>query len=248
MEERKSNYDVFKQQALERFLTYDQRKCIDRLQLENDEQFIFIPFCGRVYRLGRREPVMESVPGNAEGIGGSTGEAAEAAAAGNRTVHVSEMAGDGWKEASCNEVLTICDLLCHTEAPVVLSGEYCSLESLNRVRGGSSTILGEGFHARTEALFDQNLERLKKAAEELQGVPAGKGDAAYQIPLFGEISMRFSFYASDEEFPPKLTIYFDRDICRYLFYETLYYAANLVLERLQDRIIELKAEEAEMIL
>lgn len=208
-QERISNYDKFKMDALARFLTYDQEKLIQRLNLQADEEYIYVPFCGRDYRIGRQSPSME---------------------------YVSSFPGKCclWKEANSNAVLTICDLLCHTADPIFLSGTVTTLEGLNRVKGGSTTILGDGFYGNVEKFFDGKTSELAKVCEMLEGVPMGKGDVAYKIPLFENISLQISFYESDDEFPAKLTFFLDQDICKYLFYETLWYMIILVMEVLME--------------
>lgn len=209
MAERESNYDKFKMQALKRFLTYEQEPLIQRLKLVANDEWIYVHFLDQDYRIHRSKPCME---------------------------FRLENSCEAWKEADANAVLTICDLLCHTEDPIVLSGYYKTVESLNRVKGGSSTILGGGIHERYGKLFDGKADKLRKACEQLHGEPMGKGDVAYRIPLFEDMSMLFSFYESDDEFPAKMTIMYDENICTYLFYETIWYLANLVVNRMTELI------------
>ncbi len=206
---RESNYDKFKNDALVRFLTYEQEPLIRRLNLTADQTYIYVPFCGREYRIHREEPVMEF-----------------------RNFY--EESSD-WAEANANAVLTICDLLCHTEEPIQLSGTFTTLEGLNRVKGGnSSTTLGDGFFSEREKFFDQHVPEIRNACQTLGAVPMGKGDIAYRIPLFGSLALQISFYESDDEFPAQLTYFMDQKICDYLFYETLWYMINLVMEQIVE--------------
>lgn len=234
MAEKGSNYDIFKMDALKRFLTYEQESLIKRLNLEADELYIYVVFCGRKYRIGRNEPVMEYQ----NLYGRKADEDSEEVVSGNSfelvSGNLSDQTGSGWKEADANGVLTICDLLCHTEDPIVLSGTFTTLEGLNRVKAGSGTILGDGFYGSTERYFDGHVKELSVACEMLGGVPMGKGDVAYRIPLFGSIALQISFYESDDEFPAKLTFFLDKDICDYLFFETLWYMIGFVMETLKE--------------
>lgn len=233
MKKKESNYDKFKRDALVRFLTYDQEPLIRRLHLDADDTWIYISFCGRQYRLHRSLPLMER-----KALGITSMEQRD-----QGTVSAEQGSGETlslpeceWQEADCNAVLTICDLLCHTTEPIQLSGSFTTLEGLNRVKGGTVSTLGDGFYRSTEACFDKHLQELKKACESLGGVPAGKGDAAYRIPLFGSIALQISFYESDDEFPAQLTFFLDQKICSYLFYETLWYLILLVMDELKRRI------------
>lgn len=243
-----SNYDIFKMDALKRFLTYEQAPLIRRLNLDADEQYIYITFCGRYYRIGRTEPLMEYR--NVWQADGSCCDAADQrkldadagkeADTGKETDAGKEAdawkEADTWKEADANAVLTICDLLCHTEEPVLVSGTFTTLEGLNRVKAGSGTILGEGFYGKTELFFNDHVRELAAACEVLGGVPMGKGDVAYRIPLFGSLALQISFYEADDEFPAKLTFFLDKDICKYLFYETLWYMIGFVMDTLKEII------------
>ncbi len=210
---RESNYDVFKKDALRRLLTYDQEKISRRLGLDCDETYIYITFLGREYRIHRQEPLMEyknDLPG--------------------------ENAGDAWIEADSNAVMTICDLLCHTDKPIELSGTFTTLDSLNRVKAGTSGVLGNGFYQKRAEYYDRHLPQLKRAFEALGSIAEGKGDASYTVPVFGPVSLRISFYQSDDEFPAQLTFFYDQNICEYMFYETLWYLNLLVTDRLNELI------------
>lgn len=209
MKNQVSNYEIFKQQALKRILTFDQEQIIERLSLASDENYIYVKFFGRLYRLNRQNPEMERSDQN-------------------RMI---------WQDASPNEVLTIGDLFCHTPDPIRLSGTFMSLQSLNRVKSGTTqTTLASGMFEKTAQIFDQKMEQLQKACEQLGGIPAGKGDVAYEFPLFEQIHVRFSFYGSDDEFDPQITMLFDSEICNYLFYETLYYVVGIVTDRLVELV------------
>jgi hypothetical protein len=214
-----SNYEVFKQDALKRFLTYNQELIIQRLGLKADDAYIYIEYCKCIYRLGRKMPSLER----------------------NNLIIMNEnndySAPDSWKETDYNEALTLCDLLCHTDEPIHLSENYVPLQSLNTVQGGSTqSTLGKGLLKSTEQFFDGKDKILRSACESLGGIATGKGDVAYEIPLFESIHARFSFYDSDEEFEAKATIMFPSDICNYLYFETLWYASVIMLDRLKELI------------
>ncbi len=212
-----SNYELFKQEALQRFLTYDQEAVIRRLNLQADDDYIYVDFCTRHYRLGRKTPVLEKIAYSKETSEG---------AADCQTI---------WEATTSNEALSICDLLCHTEAPIRISGEYCTIQRLNRVQGGNAQVtLGNGFWDHALSVFDEKKELLAKACEALGGIPAGKGDVAYEIPLFEPIRMRFSFYESDDEFDAEMTFLFAAEICEFLHYETLYYIVNMLIDYLLE--------------
>ena len=211
---KESNYDITKRDALRRFLTYDTGKCADRLSLAYDENAIYVPFVTDLYALSRREESMVLVRRD--------GMACPA---------------DTPIEAGFNEILTVCDLLCHTEEPPVLSGDFVSLESLNRIMGGTSqSSLGGGFWHRISSAFDGHLEEVKRVCADLGATFTGKGDISCLLPITGPVSMLLRYYEADDEFPASLTLMFDKNICTYLYFETLWYAASAVLDRILERL------------
>lgn len=199
--ERRSNYDIFREEALKRFLTYDPLPLQRRLNLQREGNDLLVSLFSETYRLSVAEPVCLDAAG---------------------------------KPAGVNAVLTLCDLLCHSEQPLLLSPDYKSLASLNRVKGGTtSTTLVSAGGSENEKLFDKYPEALAAACEALGGIRMGKGDVAYRIPLHGDICVQLEFYCSDEEFPPQVTFLFPENVCDYLFFETLYYAIGLLLSKLK---------------
>lgn len=49
----RSNYDQALEQAQRLFLTYDQQPIAEKLRLQQDDDFLFLPFFGRLYRVCR---------------------------------------------------------------------------------------------------------------------------------------------------------------------------------------------------
>ena len=224
--DRTNNYDIFKQDALKRFLTYDQETVTRRLNLPLDEQYIYVPFGSHLYRIHRGLPLMER---SADLLVYEKGCLVPSSAEACREAET-------WQEADSNEVLSICDLLCHTTEPVHLAGRYQTLRSLNRVMGGTVSTLGSGFFGNTERFWDGRDRELAAACRALGGIPKGKGDVAYEIPIFEDIALLLQFYDSDDEFPPQLTFFLDEKICDYFFYETTWYLVSLITEQITQRV------------
>ena len=56
------------------------------------------------------------------------------------------------------------------------------------------------------------------------------------LPVFPGVSMCLKFYFADEEFPPQLTFLWDKNMLQFVRYETVYYIAGCIRERLLKRI------------
>ncbi len=203
--ERISNYEITKRQMQKEFLKYDQEKMIRKFQLKHDPDFLFVRFVGKDYRIGRKDGV---VSGSADDFRTS-------------------------QEAGYNEAMTIYDVLCYSRDDCCLSGEFVSMQSLSSVMGGSKPV-GSGLFAGKLPLFDHRENALAAACESLGGTKAGKGDVAYQLPLFDFLPAIFQFWNSDEEFPPSLQLFTDKNMLDYMHYETVWFAVSHLLDRIEE--------------
>ena len=98
---RGSNYETTKKESQKLFLKYDQQHMIDKFQLQHDDDFLYIEFIARRYRIDRRS-------GNVEWKEDS----------------------DLWHEAGFEEVLSIFDVLCYSKDGCHLSGNYCGISNV----------------------------------------------------------------------------------------------------------------------
>lgn len=198
-----SNYEIMKKKGAERFLTYDPGEIMDRFALRSDGAYLYMTFLSRPYRVQLSTGLCER--GTEDG---------------------------GFEEAGFNEAMTLYDLLCHTGEPVRLSGEFVPMERLATVHNAVS-YAGEGSFRQLERRFAGREEALAAACEALGGAKQGRGDVSYYIPVFGEVGLLLSFWRADEDFPASLTVFCDRDLTKYIFYETLWYMAGHVLGEIE---------------
>lgn len=66
MDERRSNYDIAKENARKIFLAYDQRKLIERWRLDSDKDFIYLFFVGDRYSINRQNGQVLPADGGSE--------------------------------------------------------------------------------------------------------------------------------------------------------------------------------------
>ena len=52
------------------------------------------------------------------------------------------------------------------------------------------------------------------------------------IPVFPFLPLYVQYWRGDEEFPPQLTLLWDKNTTQFLHYETVYYLTGFLLERL----------------
>jgi len=202
----RDNYTEMKNRMRGQFLQYDQEKMIRKFDLAATEEHIFITFIGREYRVLRK-----------------TGD-----------VQWSE---DGFltcHDAGFNEAMTIYDVLCCSKGDCCTTGEYASSVNLPGT-GHTGWRTGSGLlYDRHASAFNSAPEALSRACAMLGGVPEGRGDAAFRIPIFPFLPVRFSFWLSDEDFPPEIKVLWDTGALSFLHFETLWYAEGHLLTRLNE--------------
>ncbi len=137
----------------------------------------------------------------------------------------------GGRPANFCEALTVFDWLCDRKENAWALWEYCPITSLPGV-----LVSGGGLVMRTAELaakIDQDPAAFEKICRALGGAPMLTGDIAYELPVFPDMGMAVKFYRSDEDFPASLTFLWDKNILQFIRYETVYYLAACVRERLE---------------
>ncbi len=134
--------------------------------------------------------------------------------------------------AGFNEVMTIYDVLCGSKPGARLSGEFVRVNDLDGVT--KTAYLGGNLFDGSARAFTHRTEALRAACEKLGGTPGTVGDVSYIIPLFDFFPVTLQFWDGDEEFDPVLKLMWDRRTLDFMRYETTYYAAGHLLERLRE--------------
>lgn len=207
LELRMSNYEITKLQTEKLFLQYDQEKILRKFPLKYDEKYIYIDFIRHLYRIER-----------------STGKICWSS---DGFVHMTE--------ADYHETMTIYDVLCYSREDCSSSEEFVNMQSLSSIRGSTGSVGGGVFDADAK-FFDHKDEVFSAACEKLGGIRTGKGDVAYEIPLFDFLNFRIQFWDSDEEFDACLQFFMDKNILQYMHYETIWYAVGHLLKRIREEM------------
>lgn len=207
---RMSNYEITKRKMQKEFLKYSQEEMVHKFGLESDENYVYIRFLKHLYRVGRMDGRIEWY----------------------------EQEFEKWQEADYNEAMTLYDILCCSKAGCCPAGEFIPLRNLSALKGSSPTHADKGFYRKEEELFDHQDEKLSRACQALDGIKKGKGDVAYEIPVFGSLSVLLQFWDSDEEFPASLQIFCDKNILDYMRYETVWYMLNHLMSLLKSAFSE----------
>lgn len=140
----------------------------------------------------------------------------------------------GLGEAGYSEVMTLYDVLCYSKPHCKASGRMVNMGSVSTIQGGSMKREGDGLFGRYEAEFDQRDEALSEACAKLGGVPEGKGDVAYHIPMFPFLDVMLQYWDSDDEFPASLQLFVDDKIIDFMHCETVWFALSHMMERIRE--------------
>ena len=154
----------------------------------------------------------------------------------DRTLHIRRRDGQlltpAGEKADFNAVLSVYDILCHSEDTPRLQGQFVPTTALHRIQGTHS--VHENFHSREADFFNARQEALHRACKAMGGVPSAPGDICYIIPVFDCFPCCLRFWAADEEFPASLQYFWDANATDFVYYETLWYIAGALSRRLRE--------------
>lgn len=199
-----SNYEKMRDQARALFLTHDQAGMIDRWALAHDDDFLYVDYFSQPLRIDRATAQVS---------------------------HAGEPAPGTYRGQSfVNESMALFDLLTLSPTRPRAAGRWASISSLGGIIGAGHdrTLSHEG----TAAKFAGRMDALARACERLRGVPAGKADVDYAVPVFHDFAIRFQFWDGDDEFPANIKYLFDENALQYMHYETLWYVMGNLADRL----------------
>ena len=134
--------------------------------------------------------------------------------------------------AGFHEAMTIFDVLCESRPDCRLSGEFVRVNDLDGVT--KTAHLGGNLFDGSAKAFTHRTEELKAACEALGGTAGNVGDVSYTIPMFDFLPVTLQFWDADDEFDAVLKIMWDRRTLDFMRYETTWYAAGHLMDRLEE--------------
>ena len=201
-----SNYEIMRNQMRGEFVKYNQQKMIEKFSLRNDEEYIYIDFMLREYRIDRKTGVVEWSED-----------------------HFATSA-----EADYNESMTIYDILCYSRDGCSLSGNYCSVNMLKgTVKSGS---VGSDLFQKSADAFNGKLEKLEAVCGTFGEKVDLSGDVAAKLYPFTFLPVIIQFWEADEEFPANLKFMFDENILDYMHFETIFFMMGHIVKRIQEKM------------
>ena len=125
-------------------------------------------------------------------------------------------------EAGYSETLSIFDLLCH-RGEKSLSGEFATVNSLNDGPVSQGVPMEDNSFAE---LIDKHTKDFILACEAIGFKAVSIGDVGFELEIYKGLKARLKFYKSDDEFPASITMLFEKNMLKYVNYETVFYIAG----------------------
>ena len=201
-----SNYEIMKKQMSSEFVKYDQEKMIRKFGLKADENYIYIRFVERDYRINRTNG---KVTWSSDGF-------------------MTETEGD------YNEAMTIYDVLCNSRDDCTAAYTYSPVTMLkNTVK---STGVGGNFFQKTADRCAGKLQQLEKVLYRIGKKAEFKGDVAAYINAFDFLPIVVQFWDADDEFSAVLKFMVDENIQDFMHFETVMFMLSHVANRICEEM------------
>ncbi len=142
-----------------------------------------------------------------------------------------EVVDGAGEKAPFYAAMSIYDVLCRSERTPVLAGTFVPTMELHGIMGSNS--VHEDLNRRDAVFFSGRMEALAAACRALGGTPGSRGDVSFRIPVFDFFPTELRFWEADEEFPAQLQFFWDRNALDFAHYETIWYMAGALTEKLR---------------
>ncbi|MDO5337628.1 MAG: DUF3786 domain-containing protein [Eubacteriales bacterium] len=199
-----SSHEALAEQWRTAFSGYNPTRISRILHLEEDENYLYVSYFQRPYRLSLKDGILE------------------------------KKLKDSWtEELYFNEAMSIYHLLHYTRDLPLNSGIWVPNTSLKGA-GVHSRSLYDPLLPPFAMKFSGKISRLEAACQLLGGIKLSKGDASYQFTAFPQIPLQLIFWDIDEDFPAQVQILFDRQVTDFVHFETTGCIISDLLELLEE--------------
>ncbi len=215
-----SNYEIQSDVAREAFLTFDFEDIVKKLDLKQDNEYLYVKFINNEYRLGKKSSEIQRIEENSTYI-----------------------------DAGFYEIMSILDLLDNlknlSKEELKASKNFVAPTGLKEsAPTGLKEVANAGNKQRNSWIFLKNakafsgkIDKLEKACKELGGIKIDNGDVGYIIDIFDYIKVMFVYYDEDSDFESEIKVLWTDNILKFVHYETTYYMLEYLFEKML-KIIE----------
>ena len=203
-----SNYEIKSDVAREAFLTFDFEDIVKKLDLKQDNEYLYVKFINNEYRLGKKSSEIQRIEENSTYI-----------------------------DAGFYEIMSILDLLDNlknlSKEELKASKNFVAPTGLKEVANAGN----KQRNLKNAKAFSGKIDKLEKACKELGGIKIDNGDVGYIIDIFDYIKVMFVYYDEDSDFESEIKVLWTDNILKFVHYETTYYMLEYLFEKML-KIIE----------
>ncbi|MDO5411394.1 MAG: DUF3786 domain-containing protein [Lachnospiraceae bacterium] len=217
------DYEGICKQWLTAFTNYDPARVMEILDLKRDDDFLFLTYFQRPFRLRLANGVLEKKLDESDPDIPADGVWSE--------YHYYE---GGWTDrVYFNEAMSVYHLLSNVKDHPLLHGVWIPNRELDPRAIGNKR---EDLLCKTFAeQFAGKLDALDLACRKLNGKKLkSRADLSYEFEAFPRVALQLHFWDEDDEFPAQVQILVDRNITDFVHLETTGCMASDLFEILTD--------------
>lgn len=206
-----SNYEIQSDVAREAFLKFNHQDIVEKLDLKQDAEYLYVKFINNEYRLGKKSSIIQRIEEDSTYI-----------------------------DAEFYEIMSILDLLDNlknfSKKELISSKNFVAPTGLKEVANAGNTQRNSWIFSKNAKAFSGKLDKLEQACEEIGGIKIDKGDVGYIIDIFDYIKVMFVYYDEDSDFEPEIKVLWTDNVLKFVHYETTYYMLEYLFEKMLNII------------
>lgn len=198
-----SEYEMVCRQWQQEFTGYDPARISRILHLRSDDQWLYLTYYGKMYRLNLEDG------------------------------HLEKEMQDGWSgELYFNESMAVYHLLHYTRDVPLITGKWVPSHTVDGVVSRNPSV-PDPLLSPFEKRYAGRLEELEQACRQTGGIRIPKGDLAYEFEAFPCLKLQLVFWDADEDFPAQAQVLVDSRVTDFVHYETVGCMISDLLEQLE---------------
>ncbi len=221
-----SNSEALSEQWHAIFSNYDPARIASILDLKYDEEYLYLSYFQRPYRLCLADGWLEKCVDVKDMPEKTQNKTWEDVMADQRTGQLLQSGRNikdhekGWTDALYfNEAMSIYHLLHYTKDQPLITGIWVPNTEVDGVVSRNPRIPDPLLSPFARAFSGKTAE-LETACIKAGGTKLNKGDVAYEFSAFPQIRLRLIFWDADEDFPAQVQVLVDKRITDFVHYET----------------------------
>jgi hypothetical protein len=236
-----ADYEEIQKQWRADFTNYQPERVVEILNLQRDEQYVYVPYFQDLFRLRLEDGVLEKkVQESAQETASSSAQTEFKSSYIQPRDFVQEeevLSVDGWSErVYFNEAMSVYHILKDVKDHPLKTGKWIPNGNLDP-RSTRNTATEDLLTVQFTKQCLGKMKALEEACKKCGGVAIStKGDIGYQFVALPQVEVQLHYWEEDEEFPAQVQIMVDSNVTDYIHLETTGCLASDLFERLLKKI------------